>query len=229
MKNSKTKNMTTMAMLAALAFLVMVVGRIPMVAAAPFLKYDPKDVIIIIGGFIFGPFAAFMISLVVSIIEMFTVSETGIIGAIMNLLSTCSFACLASVIYKKKHSINGAVIGLVSGIALMVVVMLAWNYLLTPIYMGYPREAVAAMLVPVFLPFNLVKGGLNAGITLLIYKPVVMTLRKAGLAPKSTAAASAAGANSPKEAKKLGAAVMLAAVLLLGTCIVFALVLAGII
>ena len=229
MKNSKTKNMTTMAMLAALAFLVMVVGRIPMVAAAPFLKYDPKDVIIIIGGFIFGPFAAFMISLVVSIIEMFTVSETGIIGAIMNLLSTCSFACLASVIYKKKHSIKGAVIGLVSGIALMVAVMLAWNYLLTPIYMGYPRDAVAAMLLPVFLPFNLVKGGLNAGITLLIYKPVVMTLRKAGLAPKSTTAASAAGANSSKEAKKLGAAVMLAAALLLGTCIVFAMVLAGII
>ena len=170
-----------------------------------------------------------MISLVVSIIEMFTVSETGIIGAIMNLLSTCSFACLASVIYKKKHSIKGAVIGLVSGIALMVVVMLAWNYLLTPIYMGYPREAVAAMLLPVFLPFNLVKGGLNAGITLLIYKPVVMTLRKAGLAPKSTTAASAAGANSPKGAKKLGAAVMLAAALLLGTCIVFALMLAGII
>ena len=234
MKNSRTKNMTTMAMLAALAFLVMLVGRIPMVAAAPFLKYDPKDVIIIIGGFIFGPFAAFMISLVVSIIEMLTVSETGPIGAIMNLLSTCSFACLASVIYKKKHSIKGAVIGLVSGIALMVVVMLAWNYLLTPIYMGYPREAVAAMLLPVFLPFNLVKGGLNAGITLLIYKPVVMTLRKAGLAPKSTAAAStgnadAAGANSPKQAKKLGAIVTLTAILLLCTCVLFALVLAGII
>ena len=205
MKNSRTKNMTTMAMLAALAFLVMLVGRIPMVAAAPFLKYDPKDVIIIIGGFIFGPFAAFMISLVVSIIDMRTVSETGPIGAIMNLLSTCSFACLASVIYKKKHSIKGAVVGLVSGIALMVVVMLAWNYLLTPIYMGYPREAVAAMLQPVFLPFNLIKGGLNAGITLLIYKPVVMTLRKAGVAPKSTAAARAgnadsAGANSQKQA-----------------------------
>ena len=234
MKNSRTKNMTTMAMLAALAFLVMLVGRIPMVAAAPFLKYDPKDVIIIIGGFIFGPFAAFMISLVVSIIEMLTVSETGPIGAIMNLLSTCSFACLASVIYKKKHSIKGAVIGLVSGIALMVVVMLAWNYLLTPIYMGYPREAVAAMLLPVFLPFNLVKGGLNAGITLLIYKPVVTTLRKAGLAPKSTAAASAgnadsAEANGQKQAKKLGAIVTLTAILLLSTCVLFALVLAGII
>jgi hypothetical protein len=110
----------------------------------------------------------------------------------------------------------------------MVAVMLAWNYLLTPIYMGYPREAVAAMLVPVFLPFNLIKGGINAALVLLIYKPVVMTLRKAGLAPKSTGSG-AAGANSPVTAKKLGASVMLAAALLLATCIVFALVLAGII
>ncbi len=235
MKQSRTKNMTTMAMMAALAFLVMLVGRIPMVAAAPFLKYDPKDVIIVIGGFIFGPFAAFMISLVVSIIEMLTVSETGPIGAIMNLLSTCSFACLASVIYKKKHSIKGAVIGLVAGISLMVIVMLAWNYLLTPIYMGYPREAVAAMLLPVFLPFNLIKGGLNAAITLLIYKPVVQTLRKAGLAPRSSGTAvgsgstGATGGNSPKPSKKLGAIVTLAAMMLLATCVLFALVLAGII
>lgn len=224
--NSKTKQMTTMAMLAALAYLVMVVGRIPMVAAAPFLKYDPKDVVIIIGGFVYGPVAAFLISLVVSIIEMLTVSETGPIGAVMNLLSTCSFACLAAAIYKKKHSIKGAVLGLVSGICLMVIVMLAWNYLLTPIYMGYPREAVAAMLLPVFLPFNLLKGGINAALILLIYKPVVSTLRKAGLVSKSVSKPNGADG---KSSKKLSAVVTLAAVLALATCVLFALVLAGVI
>ena len=58
-----------------------------------------------------------------------------------------------------------------------------WNYLLTPIYMGYPREAVAAMLPTVFFPFNLIKGLLNAVILILIYKPVVRGLRKAKLVP----------------------------------------------
>lgn len=223
MQIEKTKQLTAMAMLAALAYLVMVVGRIPVVS---FLKYDPKDIIIVIGGFIYGPLAAFAISLVVSFIEMFTVSDTGIIGAIMNLVSTCSFACLAAVIYKKKHTLKGAVIGLLSGVGLMVIVMLLWNYLLTPIYMGYPRDAVAAMLVPIFLPFNLVKGGLNAAITMLLYKPVVKTLRLAGLAPKSV---HAAGANDPKASRKVSAAVMLAALLVLATCVLFALMLAGII
>lgn len=32
--------------------------------------------------------------------------------------------------------------------------------------------AVAELLLPVFLPFNLLKGSLNTALTLLIYKPV---------------------------------------------------------
>ncbi len=46
--------------------------------------------------------------------------------------------------------------------------------------MGYPREAVAELLVPAFLPFNLLKAGLNAGFTFLLYKPITTSLRKAG-------------------------------------------------
>jgi hypothetical protein len=44
-----------------------------------------------------------------------------------------------------------------------------------------PREVIAGMLLPVFLPFNLLKSGLNMAITLLIYKPVVTVMRKAKL------------------------------------------------
>lgn len=219
MKISRTKKLTTLATLAALAYLVMVVGRIPIVL---FLKYDPKDVIITIGGFIFGPLSAFAVSAVVSVIEMFTVSDTGIIGAVMNLVSTCSFAFVAALIYKKNHTLKGAVIGLLVGVCSMVIVMLLWNYLLTPIYMGYPREAVAAMLPTAFLPFNLLKGGLNAGLTVLLYKPVVKTLRKAGLAPASEQA-------EEKVSGKVSASVMIIAVLVLITCILFALVLADVI
>lgn len=225
MKPSNTKKLTTLAMLAALAYLIMVVGRIPMVL---FLSYDPKDVIIAIGGFLFGPLEAFAISFVVSLIEMFTVSDTGVIGAVMNLVSTCSFACTAAIIYKKNHTLKGAIIGLLCGVVAMVVVMLLWNYLLTPIYMGYPREAVAAMLPTTFLPFNLIKGGLNAAITMLLYKPVVTTLRKAGLAPSSIARRDSQG-SAAAAGFTMSPGVILGSALVLVTCILFALVLAGII
>ena len=176
--NKNLKKIISLAMLSAIAFAVVTFGRIPIVL---FLSYDPKDVIIAIGGFIFGPLSAFIISAVVSLVEMVTISNTGPIGCVMNIISSCTLVCTASYIYKKKRTLSGAVIGLVSGTLIMTLAMLLWNYLITPIYMGYPREAVAELLLPVFLPFNLVKGGLNTAITLLLYKPVVTALRRAKL------------------------------------------------
>ena len=174
--DSKTKRITTTAMLCAVAYVAVVVGRVPVVL---FLKYDPKDIIITLGGLIWGPMTSLTVSVIVSLIEMVTISENGVLGCIMNIISTCSFACTASVIYKKKRTLPGAVTGLVTGSLMMVLAMLLWNYLITPIYMGYPREAVAELLLPAFLPFNLLKAGLNAGFTFLLYKPVTMALRKA--------------------------------------------------
>ena len=42
------------------------------------------------------------------------------------------------------------------------------------------------MLIPIFLPFNLIKGGINAALTMLLYKPVVSALRKAKLVESSS-------------------------------------------
>ena len=212
-----TKKLTTIGMLCAIAFVVVACIRIPVVM---FLKYEPKDVIITIGGFMLGPVASFAISAVVSLVEMVTISDTGIIGCIMNLISSCAFCCTAAYIYKKRHTMAGAVIGLIAGGVIMTALMLLWNYLITPIYMGYPREAVAAMLLPVFLPFNLLKSALNAGITLLIYKPVVGALRKARLIE------TASGSAKPR---KISAGLILIALLLVATGVLMALALSGVI
>lgn len=213
--NSKTKKLTTIAMLCALTYVVMAVGRIPVVL---FLKYDPSDVIVTLGGFIWGPMTSCIISFVVATIEMFTVSDTGIIGWIMNIVQTLSFACVAAVIYKKKHTLSGAVIGLASAWIVSTAVMMLWNYLITPIYMGYPREAVVELLLPAFLPFNLLKGGLNASITFLFYKPVVTVLRKTGFVPAPET-----------KAKRKNPGFLILAFLILVTCILIILSMRGII
>lgn len=207
-QEKKTRKLVTMGMLTALAYLMVVLIRIPVVM---FLSYEPKDIAIVIAGFIYGPLESFLISLVVSLLEMVTISSTGWIGAVMNLVSSCAFACTAAAIYKHKHTLKGAIIGLLCGVAAMVAVMLLWNYWLTPIYMGYPREAVAAMLPTVFLPFNLLKGGLNAAITMLLYKPLVRGLRKARLIPASR--------NPVDKPGYLNAGVIVVVVILLIICI----------
>lgn len=181
---TNTKQLTLMAMLAAMAYVAMLITR-PLPHVAGFLSYDLKDVVVAISGFMLGAGPAMLITLAVSLIEMVTVSSTGPIGLLMNVLSTCAFVLPSAILYRRDRRLKSAALGLTLGVVLMTAVMLAWNYIITPLYMKVPREVVAGMLLPTFLPFNLVKGGLNAGITMLVYKPMVSALRRAGLLPPS--------------------------------------------
>lgn len=213
--NCKTKRITAIGMLCAITYVTMVVGRIPIIL---FLKYDPSDVIVTLGGFIWGPMTSCIVSVIVATLEMITVSDTGILGYIMNIVQTLSFACTASIIYKKKHTLSGALIGLASGWLITVIVMLLWNYLVTPLYMGYPREAVVELLLPAFLPFNLLKGGLNASITFLLYKPIVTALRKSGYI-----------STLEKEARQQHTGLLILANFIIVTCVLIILSMNGII
>jgi len=180
-QNQQTKKISTLGMLSALAIISVLLIRIPLIPAAPFLTYDPKDVIIVIGGFLFGPIAALLMSIVVAFVEMVTVSDTGIIGMLMNVIASGTFACSAAIIYRRMRSLRGAVIGLVVGVILTTVVMLLWNYLIVPLYMEVPRHVVSGMLLPIFAPFNLIKGGLNAALAMILYKPVKKAVTAARL------------------------------------------------
>jgi riboflavin transporter FmnP len=174
------------AMFTALAYVSVIIAK-PIPNVSGFLSYEPKDAIIVIAGLLISPLASALISLLVSFIEMITISTTGPYGLIMNVLSTCAFAVPAAWIYHKNRTKKGAVIGLATGVVCMVICMLLWNYIITPLYMKVDRSVVAGMMLSVFLPFNLIKGGINAGITLLIYKPIVKALRSAKLVEASTA------------------------------------------
>lgn len=213
MKRYSVKKMVLLAMLAAVSYVLVCLIRIPVVL---FLSYEPKDVVITIGGFLMGPMSSLIVSLLVSLLEMVSISQTGPVGCIMNFLSTCSFACVAALVYKKRHTLSGAVLGLLLGSCAMVIVMLLWNWLITPLYMGVDRQTVESMLIPTFLPFNLLKAGLNTALTLGLYKPLVTVLRKIGMV--ESAAGKASGSK---------AGIYALAGLLLVTCILLLLVFQG--
>lgn len=103
------RTLSSLGMLTAVAYVVMYLSKmLPQVAG--FLQLDLKDTVICIGGFLFGPVASAVISLVVALVEMFSVSDTGPIGMVMNVLATCSFCCTAAFVYKKQHTKKGAVL-----------------------------------------------------------------------------------------------------------------------
>ena len=183
MKNSKVRYMTTVGMLSAYAYVLTLIGHFIPIYFNDFLKYDPKDAVIVISGFALGPLASLFVSVIVAFLELITISTTGVIGFLMNVLSSVSFACIAAFIYKYRKTLGGAVFALTVSSVVTVGAMVLWNYLVTPVYMGVPREVVAGMILPVFLPFNVIKCGLNASLAMLIYKPFVQAMRSVKLLP----------------------------------------------
>ena len=173
-----TKTLTSLGVLAAFSVVLMLAIRIPF-PPAPFLEYDPADVPILIGAFLFGPIGGLVLTVLVSLLQGLTVSAgSGFIGIVMHFAATGCFAFLAGLLYQKSRTRKTAYISLALGVLLQTAIMAGMNLWLTPIYMETPREAVLAMMLPVIVPFNLIKAGVNALLTALIYKRIHQLLTK---------------------------------------------------
>lgn len=179
----KLRRMVIVAVFAALAYVAMLAIHIKV----GFLTLDVKDTVITLCGLYFGPFASLTISLIVPLLEYITVSDTREYGLIMNILGSVSFSVTASLIYKWKKSLSGAIAALVSAAFVMTGIMLLANLLITPYYMGVSVADVRALIPTLLLPFNFIKAVLNVGLVLLLYKHIGTALRKAGFLPRKTA------------------------------------------
>ena len=177
MKN-KIKQIAAAGVFCAFAFVLTNLGNIIPIRFAGFLSFDPKDAMIVMAGFAIGPWAAVGITFACALLELITISTTGIIGFVMNVISSLCFALVPAILYKKNRSFKSAIIGLAISSAVTVAAMLLWNALITPLYMKVPREAVLDMLLPVFLPFNLLKCLINTSIVVFFYKHIMKVLRK---------------------------------------------------
>lgn len=185
-KNIKidTRTVVGVAVFSALAFVLSLVIRFPVM----FLTFDVKDAIICTSAFIYGPIAAPIVSVLAALLELITVSSTGLYGFLMNFFSSAALSTVASLVYRKWRTLNGAIVSMVAAVIAMVAVMMGANLLITPYYMTGGSVAAVAELIPsVLLPFNLAKGLLNAAITLLIYKPIKIAMKRAGLLSKEKA------------------------------------------
>ena len=171
-KKKTPRKSARLAMLTAVSVVLVALIRFPIFPAAPYLMYDPADVPILVAAFLYGPWSGVAVTVVVSIIQGVVMSGDGIVGIIMHIFATGAFCLVAGYIYKARRTLGGAVLALLLGTMTMAVVMAGCNVVLTPIYTGLPRKEVIDMLVPVIIPFNLLKAGLNSLATFIVYKPI---------------------------------------------------------
>jgi len=194
-KRMKTRNMVSIAMLAAVA-VVLMLFEFPLPFLPPFYKIDASELPVIIGAFAMGPWAGVLIELIKVLLNLLLDgTTTAFVGEFANFLIGCSYVVPASLVYYNRKSKKNAVLGLVLGTVTCAVVGCLLNaYLLLPAYskafkmdiealiaMGTAaNKAIDSMFTFVLFataPLNILKCGLVSVITMLIYKPVSRILK----------------------------------------------------
>ena len=109
--------------------------------------------------------------------------ETGMVftnpwGSIMAIGVALALSVPAALIYRRHTSRKGALAGIVVGALCAIVAAVIGNLFITPLYAHMSMAAVAKMIVPILLPFNLIKFILHGVITFLIYKPISNLLNR---------------------------------------------------
>ena len=170
-----TKRIATTALFCAVAAIATLFLEFPILPGVTFLKYDPSAIIALVAGFAFGPSTGALVSILPYLVHLAT--QSGVYGAFMAIIATISLVLPASIVYQRNTSFRGAIIGMAIGAVVCLATVIIANIIVTPLYMGAPRETVIGMIVPVLLPFNVLKIAINCVITALVYKPLSKALQ----------------------------------------------------
>ena len=165
------------ALFSALAY-VMTFFEFPVFPAAGFLKLDFSGVFILLAGFMYGPFAAIVVSGVKELLSLLDTS-TGGVGEIANFLITFCFIIVPTVVYRYKKGIGVVVLTLSIGCVLQIAAGLLTNRFINfPLYMRSAAKEMFYTLWWYIVLFNLIKGVAVSLLTILLYKRISWLLNK---------------------------------------------------
>ncbi len=195
MDKLKLRKFTVSGIFGALGFVLMLL-EFPLPFIIPsFIKLDFSEIPALIAAFAYGPLYGILVCAIKNVLHIFVTTSAGV-GEISNFILGAVFVFTAGIIYKKDHSRKGALIGAVVGAVVMAVISIFTNYFIVyPAFVviyGMPMNAIIGMykallpaadnlfkaLVIFNLPFNTVKGILDAAVCFAVYKRLSPVLKK---------------------------------------------------
>lgn len=185
----RTKDMTKVAMLSVIGFVLMYFQLPLTFVAPPFMKLDISDLPVLMGAFTMGPVYGIIIAALKNLMHIiFKGTMTAGVGELSNFIISSTFALVSSYIYRKHRSYKGAVLSMTVGVVAMTILAMTSNYFVVfPLYgKVMPMEAIIAMgsaitpkitglftmIIYSVLPFNLIKGFTTSAVMMLVYKKI---------------------------------------------------------
>ena len=159
-----------MALMTAIAVICTFI-HFPLLLAAPWMEYELSSIPILIAAFVFGPVRGLVIAVASILIRaLLTGPPSGIHGLIMNIVAAAVLVLVAAAVYQKMKTRKGGLLALIIGGLCATAAMIPANLIVTPLFLVASVEVVQEMLLPIIIPFNLIKAAINTYIVFLLYK-----------------------------------------------------------
>ena len=190
-KRIDVRKLVVTAMLAAVSTVLMFFSfNVPLMPS--FIKLDFSELPALLASFALGPVSGAAVCLVKNLVNVMF-STTGGVGELSNFILGCLFVVPAGLIYRRKRTAPGALLGSLLGALVMAGASVLTNYYVVyPIYTAFmPMEAILGMyrainphvetlwdaLLWFNLPFTFLKGLCSVAMCFAIYKPLSPILK----------------------------------------------------
>ncbi|MEE0840235.1 MAG: ECF transporter S component [Acutalibacteraceae bacterium] len=193
MKKIKLRNLCVTAIMGAVGTVLMYLEfSVPFMPS--FIKVDFSELPALITTFSLGPAYGILVCLVKNLLHLFATTTMGV-GELSNFLLGAVFVGVAGSIYKYKKTRSSALLSCITGALVMALISLPSNYYIVyPFYsefLGLNTDVIVGMYKAIFsgvdsllecllifnLPFNFLKGIVNAFICFMIYKKISPVLQ----------------------------------------------------
>lgn len=183
-KRMSTRNLATMAILAAIAAVLFML-EIVVFPAVPFYKLDFSNLPVLLGAFAMGPVEGVIILLIKAVLGLLHTTSGGV-GELADFIVGCGMVIPAGLIYHRNKSRGGALMGMIAGTVCAVIAAIFANYFIMFPAFGITEEALVGMGSKMFAGvtstwtfvfyitalFNLIKFVAISIVGYLIYKPL---------------------------------------------------------
>lgn len=180
-----TKQMVTLAMLSALAYVLMLI-HLPFKYLG-FLELEFSDVPAVVASLVYGPMAGVVVELIKNAIKAITATTTGGVGEMANFLTSACYVIPIGILFRRLKGRTKVVGSFTAGVAGFTAAGIVANYFITvPLYVSLfggmdVVVGAAAATVPAvkdlativifgITPFNIVKGIMISITGYLVYK-----------------------------------------------------------
>ncbi|MBE3557558.1 MAG: ECF transporter S component [Firmicutes bacterium] len=174
-RSGTTSRLVRVALLGAMAALFMRFIHFPLFPPAPYLKYDPGDLPVVLAALTMGPVATLEVVVLKEVLALLFIGHP--LGILMNTVVSMTMGGITA-LWMRNRPLTAVQTAFATGGAAVVctAVMVPVNLFEVPFEFGTPRAAVAAMILPIYVPFNLIKGMLTAVLAVLLVRVRVVHL-----------------------------------------------------